>query len=101
MRKFSYTTFVGLMVFALVVGLAPSASQAAGHREAPLISMDATADITDFFMFRGYEAGRDGKVVLIMNVIPGEEPGFGPNYYNFDPSVLYAFNVDNNMDGKA
>src|SRR5688500_5782404 len=101
MRKLSYITFVGLVVIALVVGLAPSASQAASHREAPLISMDPTADITDFFMFRSYEAGMDYKIVLIMDVIPGEEPSSGPNYFNFDPAVLYAFNIDNNADGKA
>ena len=101
MRKLSYTTFVGLMVLALVVGLAPAASQAASHREAPLISLDPTADISDFFMFRSYEAGMDDKIVLIMDVIPGEEPSSGPNYFNFDPNVLYAFNIDNNADGKA
>ena len=101
MRKLLYTAFAGLMVVALVVGLAPSATQAASHREAPLISLDPTADISDFFMFRSYEAGQDGKIVFIMDVIPGEEPSSGPNYFNFDPNVLYAFNVDNNMDGKA
>ena len=101
MRKLLYSTFVGLMVVALVVGLAPSATQAASHREAPLISLDPTADITDFFMFRSYEAGQDDKIVLIMDVIPGEEPSSGPNYFNFDPNVLYAFNIDNNGDGKA
>ena len=101
MRKLLYSTFVGLMVIALVVGLAPSATQAASHREAPLISLDPTADITDFFMFRSYEAGKDDKIVLIMDVIPGEEPSSGPNYWNFDPNVLYAFNIDNNGDGKA
>src|SRR5215207_3774793 len=101
MRKLSYITFVGLVVIALVVGLAPSATQAASHREAPLISMDPTADITDFFMFRSYEADQDDKIVLIMDVIPMEEPSAGPNYYNFDPSVLYTFNIDNNGDGKA
>jgi hypothetical protein len=61
--------------------------------------MDPEADITDFFMFRSYEPGNADKVVLIMDVIPGEEPSSGPNYWNFDPSVLYSFNVDNNRDG--
>jgi hypothetical protein len=89
------------MVLALFVGQAPFASQAASHREAPLIALDPTADITDFFMFRSYEAGKDDKIVLIMDVIPGEEPSSGPNYWNFDPNVLYAFNIDNNADGNA
>ena len=79
----------------------PRAAEAASHREAPLIAMDPTADITDFFMFRSYEAGQEDKVVLVMNVIPGEEPSAGPNYYNFDPSVRYSFNIDNNLDGRA
>jgi len=91
--------FMTISVF--VAGLAPQGSRAASHREAPLISLDPTADITDFFMFRSYEAGHDDKVVLIMNVIPGEEPSSGPNYWNFDPNVLYAFNIDNNKDGVA
>jgi hypothetical protein len=101
MRKLLYSTIVGLMVLALIVGLAPTATQAASHREAPLISLDPTADITDFFMFRSYETGKDDNIVLIMDVIPGEEPSAGPNYYNFDPNVLYTFNVDNDQDGKA
>ncbi|MBC7876404.1 MAG: DUF4331 domain-containing protein [Anaerolineales bacterium] len=89
------------MIMALTFGLAPVSSNAASHREAPLISMDPTADISDFFMFRSYEAGREDNIVFIMNVIPGEEPSSGPNYYQFDPNVLYAFDVDNNTDGKA
>ena len=36
-----------------------------------------------------------------MDVIPGEEPSSGPNYWNFDPNVLYRFSVDNNGDGRA
>ena len=96
----------GIAVVALAAALAvpPSAPQvtdAASHREAPLISLDPSADITDFFMFRSYETGNSDKVVLVMNVIPGEEPSSGPNYFLFDPNVLYSFNVDNNMDGKA
>lgn len=101
MRKYFNGVVVSLVVIALMVGLAPTASSAASHREAPLISLDPTADITDFFMFRSYEAGEEDSIVLIMDVIPGEEPSSGPNYWNFDPSVLYSFNIDNNMDGKA
>jgi len=82
-------------------GTGPKAAQAASHREAPLISLDPTADITDFFMFRSYEPGNADKVVLTMDVIPGEEPSSGPNYWNFDPNVLYRFSVDNNRDGRA
>ncbi|HZY42894.1 MAG TPA: DUF4331 domain-containing protein, partial [Anaerolineae bacterium] len=88
-------------IFALVLGLGPSTSLAASHREAPLIANDPTADITDFFMFRSYEPGHENNVVLIMDVIPGEEPSSGPNYFTFDPNVLYAFNIDNNGDGRA
>lgn len=101
MRKLLSVLVVSLTVMALVVGTAPISSSAASHREAPLISMDPTADITDFFMFRSYESGREDNIVLILDVIPGEEPSAGPNYYNFDPSVLYAINLDNDQDGTA
>jgi hypothetical protein len=88
------------LVASFVRGPAPQAANAASHREAPLISLDPAADITDFFMFRGYGTGDADKVVFIMNTQPGEEPSAGPNYFNFDPSVDYAFGVDNNGDGK-
>jgi hypothetical protein len=91
-----------LAVLTVVLGLVGvGAASAASHREAPLISLDPEADITDTFFFRSYEAGKADRVDLIMNVIPGEEPSSGPNYFNFDPSVTYAFNVDNDMDGVA
>jgi len=93
---------LGALLLALFAsGTGPKAAQAASHREAPLISLDPTADITDFFMFRSYEPGNADKVDLIMDVIPGEEPSSGPNYWNFDPNVLYSFNVDNDRDGRA
>ena len=101
MRKILSVLVVSLTIMALLIGTAPSSSNAASHREAPLISMDPTADITDFFMFRSYEAGREDYVVLIMDVIPMEEPSAGPNYYNFDPTVLYRFSIDNDRDGRA
>ena len=80
---------------------APDGAGAASHREAPLISLDPAADISDFFLFRSYEPGKADRVVLIMNVNPGEEPSSGPNYYAFDPSVTYSIGIDNDRDGKA
>lgn len=101
MRKRIMSILAATGLVAMALAAIPGAGNAASHREAPLISLDPTADITDFFMFRSYEPGKDDKVVLIMDVIPGEEPSSGPNYYNFDPNVLYKFSVDNDMDGEA
>jgi Domain of unknown function (DUF4331) len=84
-----------------VLGLVGAGSAgAASHREAPLISLDPSADITDYFLFRSYEPGQTDKVELIMDTT-SEEPSSGPNYWNFDPGVLYRFNVDNDSDGVA
>jgi Domain of unknown function (DUF4331) len=79
----------------------PSIADAASHREAPLISEDPEADISDCFFFRAYEPGKGDKAVFVMDVIPGEEPSSGPNYFNFGRGVKYSFNVDNDGDGKA
>src|SRR5688572_14788108 len=90
-----------LILAAVLVLTVPLAALGASHREAPLISLDAPADSTDCFMFRSYEAGKDDKVVLIMNVFPGGEPSSGPNYFNFDPNVRYQFRLDTTGNGRA
>jgi Domain of unknown function (DUF4331) len=89
------------LVLTLTGGPAPQQANAASHREAPLISLDPAADITDFFMFRSYEPGKDDKVVLIMDVYPGGEPSSGPNYFTFDPNVRYRFGLDTSGNGRA
>ncbi len=72
---------------------------AASHREAPMIANDPAADITDFYFFRSWE--NPDKAILIMNVIPGQEPGSGPNYFNFADDVLYEIHIDNNKNNIA
>lgn len=72
---------------------------AASHREAPLISNDPAADITDFYFFRSWQ--NPDNAVLIMNVIPSQEPGSGPNYFNFADDVLYEIHIDNNKNNIA
>lgn len=76
-----------------------AATMAASHREAPQMANDPTADITDVYFFRSWDDPT--KVVLIMNVIPAQEPSAGPNYFNFGSDVRYAFHLDVNGDGKA
>jgi hypothetical protein len=69
------------------------------HREAPQISKDPVADSTDVYAF--VSPDDPSTVTLIANYIPLEPPDSGPNFYEFDDTVLYAINVDNNGDGIA
>ncbi|MEO9163863.1 MAG: DUF4331 domain-containing protein [Casimicrobiaceae bacterium] len=73
-------------------------TMAASHREAPLIAQDPTADNTDFYVFRSWT--NPANVVFILNAIPLQEPGGGPNYYNFGDDVLYRISVDTDANGK-
>lgn len=91
-------TAVLLSALMTLATMTPSAG-AASHREAPLIALDPAADNTDSYAFRSWQD--PSKAVFIMNVILGQDPADGPNYFNFDDEVLYAVNIDNNQDGKA
>ena len=77
--------------------LAPSSLLASSHREAPITALDRSADVTDWYAFVSYD--NPNKVTFILNVDPLLEPANGPNYFPFDPSVLYEMLVDNNQDG--
>src|SRR5712691_7238637 len=91
----------------LALALGATAAGAASHREAPLMALDPAADLTDVYAFVSYDAANaarslgDRRVTLIMNVVPGQEPGSGPNYFAFDDNVLYVLHVDNNRDNQA
>jgi hypothetical protein len=77
--------------------LAPSSLLASSHREAPITALDRSADVTDWYAFVSYD--NPNKVTFILNVDPLLEPANGPNYFPFDPSVLYEMLVDNDQDG--
>src|SRR5262245_5723386 len=96
--RLSVHAVTGLMIllqFLVVTGPAGAAS----HREAPLIALDPTADITDVYAFRSWE--NPDRAVFIMNVIPQQAPASGPNFFNLDDQVLYAFHFDLDQDGQA
>jgi hypothetical protein len=71
---------------------------AANHREAPITALDHKADITDVYAFRSYDGDPTPRVTLIMGVDPLLEPANGPNWFPFDPEILYEIKIDNNND---
>jgi hypothetical protein len=86
------------ILLAAARGSSPEAATASSHREAPLISLDPTADNTDTYAF--VSPDRPDTVTIIANYIPLEEPAGGPNFAMFDDSVLYQVHVDNNGDAR-
>jgi len=75
----------------LVVQLAAPA-MASSHMDAPLIVLDPAANTTDVYAFVQVENGVK-SLVTALGVYPHQEPGIGPNKYNFDPNVLYEIHV--------
>jgi hypothetical protein len=84
------------IVISLLLVISPS-SFASSHREAPITALDHTADVTDWYAFVSFD--HPDRVTMILNVDPFLEPSNGPNYFPFDPNVLYEMKIDNNRDG--
>ena len=82
----------------VLVGGGPSSGTASSHREAPLIADDPAADNTDVYAF--VSPDKASTVTLVANYIPFEDPAGGPNFFKFDPTVVYALHVDNDGDAK-
>lgn len=88
-----------LLSTALILALSGPAF-AANHREAPITALDHKADITDVYAFRSYDGDPTPKVTLIVGVDPLLEPANGPNWFPFDPDILYELKIDNNHDAR-
>jgi Domain of unknown function (DUF4331) len=86
------------LALSLLIAVPPSAL-ASSHREAPITALDHTADITDFYAFVSYD--HPDRVTFIMNVDPFLQPSNGPNYFPFDPNVLYEIKIDNRHNATA
>jgi hypothetical protein len=71
---------------------------ASNHREAPITALDPKADITDLYAFRSYDGNPNPRVTFILSVDPFLDPANGPNWFPFDPDILYEIKVDNNND---
>ena len=79
-------------VAATLVALTPFGTHATSHMDAPLITLDPAANTTDVYAFLSQ---RDNAkyLTVALAVYPFEEPGIGPNKYNFDDNVLYEIHV--------
>jgi hypothetical protein len=74
----------------LLAGATPAF--ASSHMDAPLIVLDDAANTTDVYAFVQNENGQK-VLVTALGVYPFEEPGIGPNKFNFDDNVLYEIHV--------
>ncbi|KUN77210.1 DUF4331 domain-containing protein [Streptomyces griseoruber] len=88
----------GGLTAAGVAVLAPGTANASSHREAPLISGTPQYDNTDFYAF--VSPDHPDTTTIIANVIPFEEPGGGPNFYQFAEDAQYDIRIDSNGDAK-
>ncbi len=74
-----------------------SPAYASSHMDAPLITLDDAANTTDVYAFLSRHNGQK-YLTTALAVYPHEEPGIGPNKYNFDDDVLYQIHVATGSD---
>ncbi len=77
-----------------------SPALASSHMDAPLITLDDAANTTDVYAFLSQRNGLN-YLTTALAVYPHEEPGVGPNKYNFDDDVLYQIHVATGADVAA
>ena len=84
----------------LLLALMPASAFASSHMDAPLITLDPSANTTDVYAFVDEDNGQKSLVVAL-GVYPHQEPGIGPNKYNFDDNVVYEIHVATGNDVAA
>jgi Domain of unknown function (DUF4331) len=100
MNRFLHRALVAGAAATTVLSVS-TAVEASSHREAPFITTMPRVDGTDFYMFRSYEAGREGYVTLIANYLPLQDAYGGPNYFDLEADgAIYEIHVDNNGDAR-
>ena len=74
---------------------------ASSHMDAPLITLDDAANLTDVYAFVSAAPNNGKYLTTALSVYPFEEPGIGPNKFNFDEKVAYEINVSAGNDVAA
>jgi hypothetical protein len=97
-HRFGRTGVLAVLAALTAGAIAAALSFGSSHREAPGTALDPTADNTDLYAFTANDA--PGKLTVVANWIPFEDPAGGPNFYRFDDAARYWINIDNTGDGK-
>ncbi|MGE3165019.1 MAG: DUF4331 domain-containing protein [Planctomycetota bacterium] len=85
-RSICVVVLAGLLASSARLALASS------HMDAPLVTLDPAANTTDVYAFVT-GSGATKRVFLALGVYPHQEPGIGPNKYNFDDQVRYEIHL--------
>ncbi|MFN0084480.1 MAG: DUF4331 domain-containing protein [Blastocatellia bacterium] len=97
MKTFGSTYRRALTIaMAAIMGFTPMLSIpafASSHMDAPLITRDPSANTTDVYAFVRPDANGNKALNLALGVYPHQNPGIGPNKYNFDENVRYEIHV--------
>lgn len=84
----------------VLLGAVPAFTYASSHMDAPLITLDPSANTTDVYAFVTQHGGAK-YLSTALAVYPHEEPGVGPNNYSFDDNVRYEIHVATGKDVAA
>ena len=99
MRRFKWLS-AALVGSAMLFGIGGTQSvRAADHGDAPNIAGNQSADIADVYAF--LDPNDNTLVTLAMTFRGFITPGEAVNFTNFDPNVLYRFEIENTGDAKA
>jgi Domain of unknown function (DUF4331) len=97
----SHDLKLALASVAATLTLTGSPLFASSHQDAPLAILDPPANTTDVYAFVDQDDHGPKSLVVALGVYPFEEPGIGPNKFNFDDNVLYEIHVALGADRDA
>jgi len=97
MKTRSVSKLAGLLALLTAVIAVVPQGRASSHMDAPLITLDPAANTTDVYSFVTVRNGVK-YLEVALGVYPHEEPGVGPNRYNFDDNVLYQLFLSTGSD---
>ena len=102
--KITRPTFRGLALCtgltAALGSLTMTSAPASSHSDAPLIKMDAQANLTDLYAFIRTRPSGERALVVEAHVHPFSEPGDGVMYDVFSPDALYSIHITDPNTGR-